>query len=81
VARPVKGEARKTVRFSVVMTEPLSERLGRATVAANMSRSAFVCAVIENALLDLPQASDADLEAMEQQQDAAANWRAERGLR
>jgi hypothetical protein len=81
VARPPKGEARKTVRFTVVMTEPLAERLGRALVASNLSRSEFVCAVIENALADMPSASDADIEAIEAQQDAAADWRAERGLR
>lgn len=81
MARPVKDGGRKTVRFSVVMTEPSFERLGRAIVAANMSRSEFVCAVLENALVDLPSVSDADIEAMEQQQDVAADWRRDRGLR
>lgn len=63
------------------MTTTLAERVGRAVVLADMSKSEFICAVLENALVDLPSASDADLEAMEQQQDAAADWRRERGLR
>jgi hypothetical protein len=71
----------KMVRVSVCMTASLAERVGRAVVMADLSKSEFICAVLETALADLPSASDADLEAMEAQQDAAANWRSERGLR
>lgn len=81
MGRPAGPSGAKTVRVTVVMTTTLAERVGRAVVLADMSKSEFICAVLENALVDLPSASDADLEAMEQQQDAAADWRRERGLR
>lgn len=81
MARPPGPGGRKTVRVSVVMTTALAERLERAVVLGDLSKSEFICAVIENALVDMPSASDADLEAMERDQDAAADWRRERGLR